>query len=256
MPVFVAGPGALAAWWPRVGGGAGGGPVPRPHRDRLAAAVDGDRARRRRPLGPVGGADARSRGLSSGSGTPPNLENLARTYWRFLSRVTLGVDPRRLWRERALGGAARPAADAAALRRARVRARARPRHGQLADPGRPAGRPRRPRAAASFARRQRPATRADGRVEGPHRGRGRELLPGDRGRLQHAGLRGDPVARSTCWSRTRSCARWPRSTSRPRRSAALRGSRRTRWPDAGTRCTVRPRHPCTTPIRTANLGLI
>ncbi len=82
-----------------------------------------------------------------------HLENLARTYWRFLSRVTLWTDPRRVRRERALGRVPRPAADAAPVRRARVRARARPRQGEMADPGRPAGRPRRPGLRLPIARR-------------------------------------------------------------------------------------------------------
>ena len=51
--------------WCRVGGGAGARTDSPPHRDRLPAAVDGDRARRRRPLGPVGRADAGARGLQA-----------------------------------------------------------------------------------------------------------------------------------------------------------------------------------------------
>ena len=64
---------------------------------------------------------------SSGCGRRPNLENLARTYWRFLSRVTLGLIRVVYERRQPLGGAARQAADAAALRRARVHDRGRPR---------------------------------------------------------------------------------------------------------------------------------
>ena len=40
--------------------------------------------------------------LDGACGTPTNLENLARTYWRFLSRVTLGLIRVVLRRERAL----------------------------------------------------------------------------------------------------------------------------------------------------------
>ncbi len=58
--------------------------------DRLAATSHIDRPGRRRALGAVGRADS----PPPGARTPvvgENLENLARTYWRFLSRVTLGL---------------------------------------------------------------------------------------------------------------------------------------------------------------------
>ncbi len=122
-----------------------------------------------------------------------HLENLARTYWLFLSRVT-GWLIRVVYDENGrsvvfLG----PAADAAPVRRPRVRDRARPRQGQLAHPRRAAGRARRPGLRLPVARRQTPRRRARRAGQGPDRGRGRELLPRDRGRLQHARVRGDPV---------------------------------------------------------------
>ncbi len=74
-------------------------PDPRARADRLAAPVDRDRARRRRALGADRRADAGR--ADSILWTPVNLENLAKTYWRFLSRVTARADPRRLQRARA-----------------------------------------------------------------------------------------------------------------------------------------------------------
>ena len=52
-------------------------------------------ARRRGALGAVGRAHRLARPTSTGSGTPTNLENLARTYWRFLSARDARPDPRR-----------------------------------------------------------------------------------------------------------------------------------------------------------------
>ena len=68
------------------------------------------------------------------------LERLARTYWRFLSRVDARADPRRLQRGAAHRRAAAPAAAAAALQGAGVRDGRAARHRPLADRGRPAGR--------------------------------------------------------------------------------------------------------------------
>ena len=52
--------------------------------------------------------------------SPMYLERLARTYWRFLTRVTLGLVRVRYSQDRALGRAPRAAAEAAHIRGARV----------------------------------------------------------------------------------------------------------------------------------------
>ena len=77
--------------------------------------------------------------------TAANLENLARTYWQFLSRVTLGLirvvytaDSRAVV---LLGRPLHPAA----LRAPGLHDRGRPPRGELADPGRAAGGAQRPR---------------------------------------------------------------------------------------------------------------
>ena len=78
--------------------------------------------------------------------TPAQLENLGRTYWLFLTRVTLGRDPRGL----------QPTTSASVVLLTKpltllrfeppaVHGRARPRKPQLGDPRRPAGLSRGPR---------------------------------------------------------------------------------------------------------------
>ena len=75
--------------------------------------------------------------------TPENLERLARTYWKYLSRVTLGLIRVTYTEDERAVVLLVPPARAAALPRARVRVRARrPRDRALADRGRPARLPR------------------------------------------------------------------------------------------------------------------
>ena len=110
-----------------------------------------------------------------------SLERLARTYWRYLSKVTLGLIRVTYTEDERGGRAAVPPARAAALPRPRVRVRARPRGRALADRGRPArlpARARRPRLPGD--RRPPHAAGGGGLVDRARRGRGRELLPGDR----------------------------------------------------------------------------
>ena len=69
--------------------------------------------------------------------TPTYLERLARTYWRYLSRVTLGLIRVVYTPDGAHGGADRPPDRAAPLPRAGVRDGRGPRRRALADPRRP-----------------------------------------------------------------------------------------------------------------------
>ena len=80
-----------------------------------------------------------TRRRSRRSGRPTHLERLARTYWRFLTRVTLGLIRVRYTETRALGRAARAPAEAAHLPRARIRDGPRARPGALAHRAGPAG---------------------------------------------------------------------------------------------------------------------
>ena len=195
-----------------------------PRGDRLAAQVDRDRRGRRGALRPVGGAHdgvGRSRpAVESAQPREPRPHLLALPHPR-----DAGTDSRGVRQRRALGRAPGPAADAAALRRARVLDRRRPRQRALADPRRSAGGPA-PAAAAASCRSTSAAcpTTTPTAANAAHRGRGRELLPGDRRRVQHARCTRPRSRRSTCWSRTRSCGRWPSSTWPARRSAGCRRS--------------------------------
>ena len=110
------------------------------------------------------------------------LERLARTYWRFLTRVTLGlVRVRYSQTERSLVLLG-PRLRAAHVRGARVRAGARPRDRALAHRARPARRPPRPRRRGAPADRGAPPARRGSRTAraAARRGRGRELPPRDR----------------------------------------------------------------------------
>ena len=122
-----------------------------------------------------------------------NLENLARTYWLFLSRVTA-----RLIRvvygenERSVVFLGRPLtllrfdAPEYVLERDHGKVSWRIRDGLLvARAGRGCG--------FLSLDVSHLGDEPDGRVQGPDRGRGRELLSRDRRRLQHARVRGDPV---------------------------------------------------------------
>ena len=142
---------------------------PAARRRRHLAGPRGDRLPpQARPWSPRDGAvrsvqsaelTARRARTWSASGTPANLENLARTYWRFLSRVTLGLI-RVVYGDdsRSVVLIARPLT---LLRfdKPRVHDRARSRQRPLADPGRPARRPPRPRLGFPVARRQPSAAR-------------------------------------------------------------------------------------------------
>ena len=144
--------------------------------------------------------------------TPAQLENLGRTYWLFLTRVTLGVIRVVYSRGRALGRAARQAAHAAALRAAGVHARARPR-ADSAGRSATACWSRAPGAAQASSRSRSAATRRRQRPgHARHRRRGRELLPGDRLAPRHAPSTRRHSRSCTCSSRTPSCARWRRSS--------------------------------------------
>ena len=87
--------------------------------------VDGDRGRRRGPFRAVGPADALPEQELDRLWSPANLENLGRTYWRFLSRVTLGLI-RVVYSEGERAVVLLGAVHVAALRRARLRARRAP----------------------------------------------------------------------------------------------------------------------------------
>ena len=130
--------------------------------------------------------------------SPEHLESLARTYWSFLSRFSLGLI-RVLYSEDSrevvfLRAALRPAA----LPQARVRGQPRRRHGHVADRPRRAGREARPRARVPPAERATQAGRGR-RQRGDHRRllRGRELLPGDRRPASAAGSTSRPSCGST-----------------------------------------------------------
>ena len=128
--------------------------------------------------------------------TPTNLENLARTYWRFLSRVTLGLI-RVIYgsNERTVVFLTRPFT---LLRFNAPEYVLEPDHGNVrwqirggllvARRGR-----RRGCGYLSLDVRRSPEATAGRAGQAPHRGRGRELLPVDRGRLQHPGVRNDAV---------------------------------------------------------------
>ena len=159
--------------------------------------------------------------------SPMHLERLARTYWRYLSRVTLGPDPRRLHRDRARRRPPHAPVRAAALPR-------RPSTSSDADRGdRALAHPRRAarrRAAATHGYLEIDVRRCPSEEPGygarPRRGRGRELLPRDRDRLDALVLRATPSRASTCSSRTASCARSRAWSSRSPRSGASRARSR------------------------------
>ena len=81
--------------------------------------------------------------------SPEHLERLARTYWSFLSRFSLGLIRVLYTRGLARGRVPAPPVRAAPLPQARVRLQPRRRHGHLADRPRRAGRAPRARRAAT-----------------------------------------------------------------------------------------------------------
>ncbi len=126
---------------------------------------------------------------------PTNLENLARTYWQFLSRVTLGLirvvygehERRVVFLIRSLTLLRfDPPVYVIEEDHGRVSWRIR---------GRPAGGSRRARFGIAGARRAPPAAgpRLAGQSQAEDRGRGDQLLSLDRRRFQHAGVQGHPV---------------------------------------------------------------
>ena len=191
---------------------------------------------------------------SSGCGNA-NLENLARTYWRFLSRVTLGLirvvygDD-----ERSVVLLGRPLT---LLRFGKPEYTIEDDHGKVAggsatacwSPGRAADRAS-SRSTSAASRR----TRLFG-AGAQDRGRGGELLPVDRRRLQHAGVRGDPVgdpragdprvpalagrlelAESRIGALAQQISeRLPRTRRRPRRSAVADAGQGAAWRGRGER---------------------
>ncbi len=164
--------------------------------------------------------------------SPMHLERLARTYWRFLTRVTLGlvrVRYSRTERSIVLLGL-RPRA--AHVRRARVRAGARPRDRALAHRQWSARRPSRSRRRGAPAdRRPPPPRRGSGRARGcTSRSRSQTSTP--RSPRDSAGASTTrPRRASTCSSPTDSCAR----------------SRGWTWPTGETPASVSGGSPTTTP---------
>ena len=166
--------------------------------------------------------------------SPEHLERLARTYWRWLTTRDARDRPGRLPAARPAGEGARahPAAD---LPGARVRDGRRPRHRALAHRARRPRRPARARRRGLPGDRRRSGARrrtTTGSRDLPRRGRGRELLPGDRVVAQPLGLREHAVAHPR--------ARHPRlparpRAARPRRVAGRRASRSMRPSRAATR---------------------
>ena len=102
--------------------------------------------RRRRPLDPGRRRRPSRPRTSTSSGTPRNLERLARTYWWYLSRVTLGlIRVNYTETERAGRAADRARSCCCASTRPSTSCRAQPRHRALADQRRPARLPARAR---------------------------------------------------------------------------------------------------------------
>ena len=121
--------------------------------------------------------------------TPATLERLARTYWRFLERCSLGlIRVRYSEHERAVVLLCRPLV-LIALRPARVRARRGPRPRALADPRRRACLPPPGRRGGFLQIDVRRLDDSRARLPGdPRRGRRAQLLPGDRERALATGL--------------------------------------------------------------------
>ena len=169
--------------------------------------------------------------ISTGCGRPSNLERLARTYWRFLTRVTLGLirvdygEDERYGRARCAGRCG-----CCASRRPSTRSTREPRQRALADRGRPAGRARAAAGDGFLSDRRPPRARRPSRGPTPRctsRSRSRTSIRRSPP-AQHAGVRARS-RRSTCSSRTASCARWATSTS-PSRASARSARRRRRRP--------------------------
>ena len=169
---------------------------------------------------------SRSRSRRSGGALAARVPRAARPRLLALPAPDLaGAAAGRLRAARALDRAAVQAAGAAALPPPRVRHPARHRPGDLADRARGAGRARgpRPRLPADHGAPPRAPTLRRDRGVLHVRGRGRELL--SLPALRRAPWRASapastarPSCGSTSWSRTGSCARWPGSTCRRRRS--------------------------------------
>ena len=206
-------------------------------------------------------------GAVDGVWDPEHLERLARTYWRSLSRFTLGLVRVVYTEGERYVVLVHPPVAAAHLPGARVRD-GRPRGRRaLAHRARPArGRrgPRRRRLPGD----RRPALRLRrlGQDPGPRRGRGRELLPRDRLAGSAAGSTSTRSRASTSSPASSSCARWSgadldvspigrfagpgspdearrpgaRSASRPRRRPTRRRSGR-----SAARPLSRSARPCT-----------
>ena len=114
-------------------------------------------------------------------------------------------------------------------------------------------RARRPRLRLPVARRAPPGREAtpDGRAKLRIEVEVANFYPSIAAGFSTPGVRDDPVRRSTCWSPTRSCARWPSSTSRVEgratarrdRDAAGSGATRSRAGDTG-----RSRPPRRSPV--------
>ena len=155
--------------------------------------------------------------------TPATLERLARTYWRFLERSSLGlIRVRYAEHDRAVVLLCRPFVligfdpPEYELGAERGIVRWQIRHGALVS--------HRQSAAAASCRSTCAgcADPAPGYAGDPRRGRGAQLLPGDRQRaLQPASTR-RRSRRSTCSSRTASCARSRASISRSRAPGRFR----------------------------------
>ena len=126
--------------------------------------------------------------------TAGNLENLARTYWRFLTRVTLGLIRVSYGHdERSVVFVARPLT---LLRFKAPEYSIEDGHGNvrwLIQGGLLVARAGRGCGFLSLDVRRVPDDVSRSDVTAAHPGRGRELLSGDRRRVQHAGVRGHPV---------------------------------------------------------------